>query len=85
MFPKRTGTFDSPAVGVGKRTVNRMPFTTATPPPVHFTFEELRELALTSDLARFALRQHIALAGIAAGGDRLKLQEIAKDAIRRPV
>lgn len=57
--------------------------TIKTAPP-HFTLDELVLLAPHSPVAAFALRLHLALAVIAQGGDRLKLQAIAQDNLRPP-
>lgn len=46
------------------------------------TTAQLVAEAPSSPLAGLALRYRLALAGIAAGGDRLKLQQIAIDALR---
>lgn len=48
------------------------------------TLDELRKRAVTSEEAAQMLRLHLALARIALGGDRLRLQQIAIDALRDP-
>lgn len=49
--------------------------------PITYTLEQLEDMAKDTPLALYALRLRIALKGIAHGGDRLKLQQIAIDAL----